>query len=115
MEGIAANFLHYPHFRAFIPTDSGSPTVMMTVNHVSEAQKVDFENAMGGTRTDDARTGILVYLRWSDTPRMGDSVTLTVWQDGASVYGPAEPLPEKGFDVENPTAVLHEGPIPVNT
>jgi len=114
IEGIAANFMHYPHFRAFIETDSDSPTVLMTVNHVTEAHKVDFENAMGGTRRDDDRTGILVYVRWSDTPRMGDSITLTVWQDGATEYGAAEPLPEEGFDAENPTGVLHEGPIHVS-
>lgn len=115
IEGIADNFMDYPHFRAFIPTDSASPTVMMTINHVTEAQKVDFENAMGGTRTDDGRSGILVYLRWSDMPRMSDSVTLTVWQAGASQYGGAEPLPESGFDAQNPTAALVEGPIPATT
>lgn len=113
IEGIAANFMHYPHFRAFIETDSTSPTVMMTINHVTEAQKVDFENAMGGKRRDDGRTGILVYLRWSETPRMGDSVTLTVWQSDATQYGAAEPLPEAGFDPTDPTNVLHEGPITV--
>lgn len=113
IEGIAENFVHYPHFRAFIETDSNSPTVLMTVNHVTEAHKVDFENAMGGTRRDDGRTGILVYVRWTGTPRMGDSITLTLWQDGATTYGHAEPLPEAGFDEENPTGILHEGPIPV--
>jgi len=45
IEGIANNFLGYPYFRAFIPTDSRSPTVTMTIDHVTEAQKVDFENA----------------------------------------------------------------------
>ncbi len=109
MEGIAENFYHHPHLRAFIETDSDSPTVMLTTNHVSEAQKVDFWNASGGNRVDDGRTGILVYMRWSETPRMGDSVTVTVWQAGANSYGRAEPLPEEGFDPADPTAVLEEG------
>ena len=109
IEGIANNFYLHPHFRAFIETDSNSPTVTMTTNHVSEAQKVDFWSAAGGTRTDDGRTGILVYMRWSDTPRMGDAVTVTLWQAGATRYGLAEPLPEEGFDPHNPTAVLEEG------
>ena len=113
IEGIANNFMDYPHFRAFIPTDSDSPTVIMTINHVTEAHKVDFENAIGGTRQDDGRTGILVYLRWSDMPRMGDSVTLSVWQAEASQYGAVEPLPETGFDPEDPTAVLLEGAIAI--
>ena len=110
-EGIANNYMEYPHFRAFIETDSDSPTVMMTINHVTEAHKVDFESAMGGTRQDDGRTGVLVYLRWSDMPRMGDSVTLSVWQADATSYESAEPLPETGFDPENPTGALLEGAI----
>jgi hypothetical protein len=108
-EGIANNYMEYSHFRAFIETGSSSPTVMMTINHVTEAHKVDFESAMGGTRQDDRRTGILIYLRWSDMPRMGDSVTLSVWQAEATLFGAAEPLPETGFDRENPTAALLEG------
>ncbi len=111
MEGIANNFMNYPHFRVFIETDSDSSTVLMSINHVTDAGKVDFESAMGGRRRDDGRSGILVYMRWSDTPRMGDSVTVTVWQSGATKYEAAEPLPEKGFDPENPTAALEEGSV----
>jgi len=111
IEGITANYMLYPHFRAFIETGSNSPTVMMTINHVSEAQKVDFQNAMGGTRKDDGRSGIFVYMRWSDTLEMGDSVTVTVCQRGAENYGEPEPLPEDGFDPKKPTKIFEEGPI----
>jgi hypothetical protein len=88
---------------------------MMTINHVTEAHKVDFESAIGGTRQDDGRTGVLVYLRWSDMPRRGESVTLSVWQAEATRYGAAEPLLETGFDPENPTAALLEGAIAAAT
>lgn len=111
LEGIAVNYLLYPHFRPFIETDSNSPTVIMTTNHVSEAHKVDFENAMGGTRKDDGRSGIFVYMRWSDTPEMGESVTITVWQQGAKKYGAPEPMHEDGFDPDNPTAIFEQGAI----
>jgi len=111
VDGITANYMIYPHFCAFIETGSDSSTVMMTANHASEPDKIDFEHAMGGTRKDDGRNGILVYMRWSGTPRMGDAVTITVWQDGAGKYGAAEPLPETTFDHEDPTAILEQGPI----
>lgn len=110
IEGIAANYMLYPHFRAFIETGSNSATVMMTTNHVSEAHKIDSQIAMGGARKDDGRKGIFLYLRWSDTPRMGDSITLTVWQHTAEKYGNAEALPEDGFDPSDPTAIFEEGP-----
>jgi hypothetical protein len=35
VEGIADFFLH-PHFRAFIETDSNSPTLLLTTNDVTE-------------------------------------------------------------------------------
>ncbi len=54
MEGIANNFMNYPHFRVFIETDSDSSTVLMSINHVTDAGKVDFESAMGGRRRDDS-------------------------------------------------------------
>jgi hypothetical protein len=111
MQGIADNFYIHPHFRMFIETNSDSPTVIMTTNHVSEAQKVDFWSATGGKRVDDGRSGIFVYMRWSDTPRMADSVTITLWQDGATRYGPAEHFPEEEFDPANPVACFHEGAV----
>jgi hypothetical protein len=111
IEGIADNFFLYPHFRAFIETDSESPTVMMTINEVSEADKLDFYNAMGGRKTDDGRSGIFVYMRWTGTQRMGDAVTFTVWQKDAQKYGVPEPMPEEGFDSANPTAGFEQGPV----
>lgn len=111
IEGIAENFVEYPHFRAFIETDSDSPTVLMTVNEVSEPAKIDFQNAMGGTRTDDGRTGILVYMRLTGTPRMGDAVTFTVWQQGAELYVSPEPVEEAHFDPADPLAIFHQGPV----
>lgn len=111
VDGIAANYMIYPHFCAFIETGSNSPTVMMTANHASEPDKIDFQQAMGGNRKDDGRNGIFVYMRWSGTPRMGDAVTVTVWQDGAEKYGAPEPLPEDKFDQDNPTAMFEQGPV----
>lgn len=111
VEGIAENHFIFPHFRAFIETDSDSPTVLMTTNNVTEPQKIDFQSAIGGTRTDDGRTGILVYMRWTGTPRMGDAVTVSLWQQGASVYGRAEPMPEDGFVPDDPTGLFKQGPV----
>jgi hypothetical protein len=111
IEGIADNFFIHPHFRAFVETDSASPTVMMTTNNVTEPDKVDFQTAMGGRRSDDGRSGIFIYMRWTDTPRMGDAVTVTVWQDGASRYGRPEALPEAGFDASAPTAIFEQGHV----
>lgn len=111
IEGIAANYMLYPHFRAFIETGSNSPTVMMTINHVSEAHKVDFHSAMGGSRKDNGRRGVFIYMRWADTPRMGDSITITICQRGTEEYGEPESMPEGGFDPGNPTSVFEEGPI----
>lgn len=111
IEGIAKNLFLYPHFRAFIETDSDSPTVMMTTNDVTEPHKVDFQSATGGTRDDDGRHGIFVYMRWSGTPRMGDAITITVWRLGATSYGEPEPMPEVGFDPENPTGMFKQGQV----
>ncbi len=111
IEGIANNFFDAPHFRAFIETDSSSPTVLMTTNEVSEAQKIDFQNAIGGSRCDDGRTGVFVYMRWTSTLRVGGVVTVTVWQQGAQRYGAPEPLPETGFDPANPTSAFKQGDI----
>lgn len=111
IEGIADNFFLYPHFRAFIETDSASPTVVMTTNNASEPEKIDFQIAMGGTRTDDGRSGVFIYMRWTGTPRMGDAVTLTVWQEGATRYGRAEALPETGFDPAEPTKIFEQGHV----
>ncbi len=109
IEGIADNFFIYPHFRAFIETDSDSPTVMSTANELTEPAKVDFHTAMGGTRQ-DGRTGILVYMRYTGTPRMGDAVTFTVWQQAATVYGAPEPMPEIGSD-DDPMAGFTQGQV----
>lgn len=111
IEGIADNFFEYPHFRAFIPTDSDSPTVLITINELSEPEKLDFHNAMGGRRLDDGRTGILVYMRWAGNQRMGDDVTFTVWQADAYTYGVPEPMPEEGFDPTAPTAGFEQGHV----
>ena len=111
MEGIAESFFTHPHFRAFIETDSASPTVMMTTNQVTEPEKVDFQIAMGGTRVDDGRSGIFIYMRWTGTPRMGDAVTVTVWQAGASEYGRPEALPAEGFDPAKPATVFEQGRV----
>lgn len=110
IEGIADNFFVYPHFRAFIETDSDSPTVILTTNELTEPAKVDFHTAMGGTRQ-DGRTGILVYMRYTGTPRMGDAVTFTVWQQAATVYGAPEPMPEIGFDSDDPMAGFAQGQV----
>lgn len=98
IESISENYLRYPNLLAFIETGSDNSTVIMTINHVSEAHKVDFELAMGGTRKDDGRQGILVYMRWLENPDMRSSITFTVWQQGAVSYGQVESLPEKMFD-----------------
>ena len=111
IEGIADNFFRYPHFRAFVETDSDSPTVMVTINELTEPGKLDFHNATGGRRLDDDRTGIFVYMRWTGTQRMGDAVTFTVWQEGAEVYGVPEPMPDAGFDPGEPTAGFAQGPV----
>jgi hypothetical protein len=74
---------------------------MMTINHVREAHKIDFELAMGGTRKDNGRSGILVYMRWREIPDMRSSITFTVWQQGVESYGPVEALPEELFDEED--------------
>jgi hypothetical protein len=112
VEGIADNFFLYPHFRAFIETDSNSPTVLLTTNDVTEPAKVDFQNATGGSRRDDGRTGVFVYMRWTGTPRMGDAVTFTVWQQDAETYGVPEPMTEAGLDTDDPTAMFEQGPVP---
>ena len=52
-----------------------------------------------------------VYMRWSGTPRMGDAITVTVWQLGATSYGDPEPMPEVGFDPENPTGMFKQGRV----
>ncbi len=111
IEGIAKNHFIYPHFRAFIGTDSDSPTVLMTTNYVTEAHKVDFLSAMGGTRKDDGRSGIFVYARWAGTPRMGDAITVTLWQSGATSYGEPESMPEAGFNPDDPTGAFKQGPV----
>ena len=113
IEGIAETFFVMPHFRAFIETDSASPTVMLTINDVSEPHKVDFYNATGGSRVDDGRTGIFVYMRWTDILRMGDAVTFTVWQHGATRYGLPEALPEESFDPAEPTGIFEQGTIEI--
>jgi hypothetical protein len=97
--------------RVFVETGSDNPAVMMTVNAVSEAQKVDFPIAIGGTRADDGRKGVLLYVRWQEAPAFNESVTFTVWQNGATQYGPAEHLPEDGFDQARPTESIVQGPL----
>lgn len=111
IEGIANNFLAMPHFRAFIETDSSSPTVMMTTNDISEPHKVDFQNAIGGLRRDNEKTGIFVYMRWAAIPRSGDAITVTVWQQGAQHYEAPQPLPEENFDPANPTGIFEQGDV----
>ena len=111
IESISENFLHFPHLLAFIETGSDSASVMMTVNEVSEAHKIDFEMAMGGTRKDDGRRGVLVYMRWHEIPDMKSAVTFTVWQKGVAKYSQAEPLPDKLLDPNNPTNMIEHGPL----
>lgn len=111
IEGIVKNFFVMPHLRAFIETDSSSPTVMMTTNDVSEPHKIDFQNAIGGSRRDNGKTGIFIYMRWTATPRVGDAVTVTVWQQGAQHYGTPQPLPEEHFDQDDPTGVFEQGHV----
>lgn len=109
VEGIADNFMNFPHLRAFVETGSDSPSVLMTVNGVGEPHKVDFELAMGGARKDDGRKGVMVYMRWSETPSMGDAVTLTLWQQGAKSYGKAEPI--AALDPAGPLALFEQGRV----
>lgn len=111
VEGITDNFFSAPHFRAFIETDSQSPTVMMTTNNISEPQKIDFQNAIGGSRRDNGKTGILVYMRWTEAPRVGDAVTVTVWQEGAHHYAAPTPLPENEVDPAIPAGIFEQGPV----
>ncbi|MGF1664828.1 MAG: hypothetical protein ACFCVC_00995 [Acidimicrobiia bacterium] len=111
IEGIADNFFVYPHFRAFVETDSDSPTVLATTNELTEPAKVDFHTAIGGTHQ-DGRSGVLVYMRYTGTPRMGDAVTFTLWQQAATVYGAPEPMTETGFDTNDPMAGFAQVPVP---
>ena len=101
----------YPHMRAFIETGKADPSVMMTVNHVQDIDRVDFATAMGGTRKDNGRKGIFVYLRWNEVPTMGEETTFTIWQRGAAKYGEPETLPEEGFDPAQPTELFEQGGI----
>lgn len=109
LESVSGSFLLYPHLRGFIETGSDSAAVMMTINSATQAHALDAQMAMGGKRSDDGRKGIYVYMRWTDNPGMGDSVTFTVWQKGAEKYGKVEALPEKPFDPENPSAGFEQG------
>lgn len=97
------------HFRAFIETGRDDPGVLFSLNDVTNASKVDFVSAAGGTRKDDGRKGILIYMRWTHAPAMGDSVTVTLWQRGAEHYNDPEKFPEEGFDPDEPTAVFLGG------
>ena len=83
----------------------------MTTNYVTEAHKVDFLSAIGRHRKDDGRSGIFVYPRWAGTPRMGDAITVTLWQSGATSYGEPESMPEAGFNPDDPTGAFKQGPL----
>jgi hypothetical protein len=106
---VVDNFFVGLHFRAFIETENDDPTVLFSLNDVSNAGKVDFVSATGGSLRSDGRKGILVYMRWTKAFDMGDTVTITLWQRGAEEYGDPQRLPEDGFDPEKPTAIFVGG------
>jgi hypothetical protein len=81
------------------------------LNDATNASKVDFVSAAGGALKKDCRKGILINMRWTHAPAMGDSVTFTLSQQGAERYGDPERLPEDGFDPEEPTAEFADGPL----
>jgi hypothetical protein len=108
---VADNFIVQLHMRAFIETASDDPTVMLTLNDVSEVFKVDFVTAAGGTRRDNGQKGIFVYLRWTEPPKMGETVTFTCWQKGVKKYSEPVSLPEAGFDPRNPAGGFEVGEI----
>ena len=104
MRIVVDNFFLGLHFRAFIETGKDDPEVLFSLNDVTNASKVDFVSAAGGAWKDNGRKGILIYMRWTKAPAIGDTVTFTLWQHEAERYNDPERLPEDGFDPENPTA-----------
>lgn len=109
MRIIVDNFFVGLHFRAFIETERDDPEVLFSLNDVTSASKVDFVSAAGGTWKAKDRKGVLIYMRWTKAPAMGDTVTLTLSQRGAERYGDPERLPEGAFDPDKPTAGFQGG------
>ncbi len=106
---VVVNFFVGLQFRAFIETGRDDPEVLFSLNDVTNASKVDFVSAAGGARKDNGRKGILIYMRWIKAPAMDDTVTVTLWQQGAERYSDPERFPEDGFDPDDPTADFVDG------
>jgi|SRR5215471_17491551 len=83
--------------RAFVPTGSNTPNCLSTLNETTFV--LSGTQLFCGQRLSPTLgiSGVLITIDYSETPPSDYSTSLTLWQQGATRYGPAMTCAKAGL------------------